>query len=536
MKYDPYSTQYPSRRTVTYAAQGMVCTSVPLAAQAGLNILRRGGNAFDAAIATAACMPVVEPCSNGIGGDAFALIWSKGKLYGLNSSGRAPMGISLEKMLAKGYTDELPSHGWEPVMVPGAPGAWSEISRRFGRLPLTEVLEPAAQYAENGYPVSPTVARAWGRAFDVYTKLEGPEFAPWRETFAPNGHAPVAGEIWKCADMAHTLREIARTGAESFYRGSLMEKIVAFSRETGGYFCEEDFTTWHPEWVEPITTYYKGYDVYEIPPNGHGITVLMALNILKGLELPEDRDSVETYHKMIEALKLAFTDAKTYVSDPSTMQTRVADLLSEEYAARRRALISEKAIDPQPGDPRCGGTVYLCAADGEGNMISYIQSNYKGFGSGVVVPGTGISLQDRGCGFSLDPKSDNCLGPGKKAYHTIIPGFLCKDGQPVGPFGVMGGFMQPQGHLQVLVNAIDYGMNPQECLDAPRFQWTSGKKIQLEACASPELVEGLRARGHEVEVVKDSGGMGRGQIIWRTEYGTLAGGTEPRCDGHIAVY
>lgn len=535
MQFDPHSYRYPSHRTVTYAGRGMVCTSVPLAAQAGLAILRRGGNAFDAAIAAAACLPVVEPCSNGIGGDAFALIWSNGRLYGLNSSGRAPMAVSLETMLAKGYT-EMPSDGWDPVMVPGAPGAWAAVSRRFGRLPLTEVLEPAASYAESGFPVSPTVARAWKRAFDHYTALEGAEFAPWRDTFAPDGHAPAAGEMFRCPDMARTLREIAATGAESFYRGDLMRKIVDFSRRTGGYFCEDDFRTWQPEWVEPITTHYKGYDVYEIPPNGHGITVLMALNILKGLPLGKEKESVQTYHHMIEALKLAFTDAKTYVSDPATMTTRVSDLLSEEYAARRRALIGPRAIGPQPGDPRCGGTVYLCAADGEGNMISYIQSNYKGFGSGVVVPDTGISLQDRGCGFSLDPASDNCIGPGKKAYHTIIPGFLCKDGQPVGPFGVMGGFMQPQGHLQVLVNAIDYGMNPQECLDAPRFQWTSGKKIQLEACADPALAEGLRALGHEVEILSDSGSMGRGQIIWRTEFGSLAGGTEPRCDGQAAAF
>ena len=535
MQFDAHSYRYHSRRTVTYAGRGMVCTSVPLAAQAGLSVLQKGGNAFDAAVATAAALPVLEPCSNGIGGDAFALIWSKGKLYGLNASGRAPMALTLESLLAKGYS-EMPSDGWNPVMVPGAPAAWAEISRRFGRLPLSETLAPAASYAENGYPVSATVARAWQNAYTHYSALTQPEFAPWRDTFTVNGHAPQAGEIWKCPDMAHTLRSIAATDAESFYRGELMEKIVAFSRETGGLLCEDDFRTWYPEWVEPISAHYKGYDVYEIPPNGHGITVLMALNILKGLDLPAEKESAECYHKMIEALKLAFTDAKAYVADPAAMQTRVSDLLSDEYAARRRALIGETAIDPQPGDPRCGGTVYLCAADGEGNMISYIQSNYKGFGSGIVIPHTGISLQDRGCGFSLDPRSDNCAGPGKKAYHTIIPGFLCKDGQPVGPFGVMGGFMQPQGHLQVLVNAIDYGMNPQECLDAPRFQWTSGKKVQLESCADPALIEGLRARGHEVEILQNSGAMGRGQIIWRTEQGTLAGGTEPRCDGQAAAW
>ena len=288
--------------------------------------------------------------------------------------------------------------------------------------------------------------------------------------------------------------------------------------------------------MEPITASYRGYTVCEIPPNGHGITVLMALNILNGLELSPDRESADTYHKLMEAIKLAFADTKTYVADPRYMRTRVEDMLSEEYAARRRALITEKAFTPQAGDPSCGGTIYLCTADSEGNMVSWIQSNYTTFGAGVAIPGTGISLQNRGANFSLEEGSDNCLAGGKKSYHTIIPGFLMKDGQAVGPFGVMGAFMQPQGHVEVLVNTIDYHMNPQEALDAPRVQWIGGKHIQLEREAGPEIAGALSAMGHEVEVIDDRIDMGRGQIIWRTDNGLLIGGTEPRCDGTVAAW
>ena len=535
MEFDPQRYRYSSKRTMAVATRGMVCTSTPLAAQAGLRILQEGGNAFDAAVATAACLPVVEPTSNGLGSDAFALIWSKGKLYGLNSSGVSPKAISLEKLLAKGCKT-MPDMGWDPVDVPGAPAAWAEINQRFGRLPLSKVVEPTAWYAEHGYAVSPTVSKFWKRAVPRFTALQGEEFKPWTEYFTKNGKGPEVGEIFRCPDMAKTLRDIGATNAESYYRGALMEKIVGFSKKTGGWFTEDDFANWHPEWVTPITTNYKGYDVYEIPPNGHGITALMALNILKGLELPENRETAEAYHKMIEALKLAFIDAKEYVSDPKTMKTPVEWLLSEEYAAQRRSLIGDEAIDPKPSDPYCGGTVYLCAADCEGNMISYIQSNYRGFGSGIVVPGTGISLQNRGFGFSLDPKSDNVIEGGKRPYHTIIPGFLCKDGEAVGPFGVMGGFMQPQGHMQVVVNAVDYLMNPQECLDAPRFQWTGGKHIQLEHSVDLTIALELKERGHDIEILSDNGAMGRGQIIWRTPYNTLIGGTEPRCDGQAAVF
>ena len=315
-----------------------------------------------------------------------------------------------------------------------------------------------------------------------------------------------------------------------------MRKIVDFSKRTGGFLSEEDFTDYEAQWVEPITANYKGYDVYEMPPCGHGVTVLMALNLLQGLDLGKSRESVETYHQTIEAIKLAFADAKQYVSDPRTMSTKVEDMLSKSYADRRRALITESAIMPEAGDPSCGGTIYFCLADGEGNMVSYIQSNYTRFGSGVVVPGTGISLQSRGANFSLDPSSDNYLEGGKKAYHTIIPGFLAKDGHAIGPFGVMGGFMQPQGHVQMIVNTIDYHMNPQESLDAPRFQWVGDKNVQLEREVSSSIAQALADKGHQIEIVSSNIGMGRGQIIWRMSDGTLVGGTEPRADGSIAAW
>ena len=537
MKFDPHLHRYPSRRTVTYAANGVVCTSVPLAAQAGLDILKKGGNAVDAAVATAMALTVVEPTSNGIGGDAFALVWTQGKLYGLNASGWAPQALNAEAVLRTGATT-MPRRGWETVTVPGAPSGWAKLAERFGRLSLQESAAAAVNYAREGYPVSADVAGFWARDYQVLCReLRGEVFRPWFETFAPEGRAPLAGERWRCPDMADTLQEIAASGAESFYRGALAERIIRYSQDTKGYMHRSDLADYEAEWVEPLSVSYKGYDVYEIPPNGQGIAVLMAMNILKGMDLGAERESAQTYHAMIEAMKLAFTDAKAFVADPRHMKVKIRELLSEAYADQRRKLIRPgQAIEPSVGTPHCGDTVYLCTADAEGNMVSYIQSNYSDFGSGIVVPGTGILLQNRGNNFSLDPASDNYLMGRKKSYHTIIPGFLCKDGQPVGPFGVMGGFMQPQGHVQVLVNTIDYGMNPQECLDAPRFQWVGGKKVQLDPWVPEHVIRQLDEMGHEIDVTYEPGAMGRGQIIWNTEQGTLAAGTEPRCDGMAAPW
>ena len=384
--------------------------------------------------------------------------------------------------------------------------------------------------------MSPTIRKLWKAGEELFTPFKGnPAFQGWFDTFLTLGRAPQVGEMVALPDHGKTLEKLAESYGESFYRGELAEKMDAFSRETGGFLRKEDLAAYRAEWVQPIRTDYRGYDVWEIPPNGHGITALMALNIMKGFQL-ERRETVDSYHKQIEAMKLAFSDARQYVADPRYMKTKVEDMLSDAYAEERRKLIGEKAILPTCGKPFSGGTVYLCTADGEGNMVSFIQSNFRGFGSGIVIPGTGIALNDRGNNFSLDPAMDNCLAPGKKPYHTIIPGFLTRDGKAVGPFGVMGGFMQPQGHLQVMLNTIDFQMNPQAALDAPRWQWIEGKKVEVEAQVAPEIVEGLRARGHEIVVKTDRSTFGRGQIIWRTEDGVLAGATEPRTDGTVAAF
>ena len=528
---------YASKRNVVYGKKGMVATSQPLAAQAGLDILKAGGNAIDAAIATAACLTVVEPTSNGIGSDAFALVWTDGKLHGLNASGQAPMGLTPEAVKKAGYTDELPTYGVLPVTVPGTPRGWAELSDKFGKLSLKEVLKPAIDYAENGYPVSPTLAKYWAKAAKSFrTKLTGDEFKHWFETFTPNGQAPKEGEIWKSPGHAKTLRLIAETNAEAFYTGEIADEIDAFFAEHKGHLTKEDLAAYKPEWVEPIKSEYKGYDVWEIPPNGQGLIALEALNILKGFDF-QGKDSVDTYHKQIEAMKLAFVDGMAFITDSREMKVSKDVLLSDEYAAERRALIGEEAITPEPGTPPSGGTVYLAAADGDGNMVSFIQSNYMGFGSGIVVPGTGIAMQNRGHNFSLDEKHHNYLKPGRRTYHTIIPGFLTKGNEAVGPFGVMGGFMQPQGHVQVIMNTIDFGLNPQAALDAPRWLWTNGKKVQVEASFPIEITRALVAKGHQIEIAVDEGGFGRGQIIWRDlKTGVLAGGTEHRTDGEVAAW
>ncbi len=540
-QFDPQKYAYASRRNVVYARHGMACTSHPLGAQIGLDVMKAGGNAVDAAVAMAGAMPLLEPTGNGLGSDCFALVWMEEEktLYGLNASGTAPIALSAEAVKNLGF-GQMPNTGWIPTMVPGAPAGWAELNRRFGTKSLPELFAPAISYAREGCPVAVNLAPQWEldskRIAAARQKDPAPHDYWWKSFMKEDGTPYRAGELFRWEEYAQTLEELAATGCESYYRGPLMERIVAFSRQTGGYFCEEDFKTYRPQWVEPITAEYKGYTVCELPPNGHGITVLMALNILKGLPLPEEKESADTYHKILESIKLAFADTRTYVADPRYMRTKVSDLLSEGYTARRRALITDRALEPQAGDPSCGGTIYLCAADPQGNMVSFIQSNYTTFGAGVAIPGTGISLQNRGANFSLDPASDNCLEGGKRSYHTIIPGFLMKDGEAVGPFGVMGAFMQPQGHVLVAVNTIDYHMNPQEALDAPRMQWVGGKKIQLEREVPAHVGKKLGEMGHQVEIVNTNLSMGRGQIIWRTENGLLVGGTEPRCDGAVAAW
>lgn len=539
MNFNPLSNRYPSRRSLVYGAKGMVCTSQPLAAQAGLDILKRGGNAVDAAVAAAACLTVVEPTSNGVGGDAFAIVWSKGKLYGLNASGPAPALADPEALRAKGYT-KMPRRGWNAVTVPGIPSAWSALAGRFGKLPFEQLFEPAISYAEEGYPVSPVVSLLWERGARLFSsaqvagELTPEEQRAWFAMFAPDGRAPKAGELWKAPDLAQTLRLLAQSRCSEFYHGTLAERIDAFSKQHSGALRAADLGAFSPEWVEPLSVHYRGYDVWELPPNGHGLVVLMTLNLLKQFEFGE-KEEIQTIHRQLEAMKIAYADGQRYIAEPSAMQVTAEQLLSEEYARRRAALIGETALEPFPGDPNCGGTVYLCTADAEGNMVSYIQSNYNGFGSGLVVPGTGISLHNRGYNFSLDPNSDNCLAPGKRPYHTIIPGFLTQNGKAVGPFGVMGAFMQPQGHVQVIANLIDFGLNPQEALDAPRWQWTGGKAIELEPGFPSSVLQELERKGHSVSIAEESIRFGRGQMIFRNE-DAYVGASEPRADGLVAAW
>lgn len=530
------SNPYPIKRNATYARNGMVATSQPLAAQAGIDIMKKGGNAIDAAIATAACLTVVEPTSNGIGGDAFALVWTKGKLHGLNASGKSPASISIDAVKEAGHSS-IPRYGWVPVTVPGVPAAWAELSERFGKLSFEEVLKPAIDYAEGGFPVSATLSRYWQRAFRNFSKqLKGEEFSEWFSTFAPNGRAPQAGEIWSSPNHAKTLRSLAETKSGSFYTGEIADEIDAFSKKHGGFITKEDLAANKPEWVDPIRVNYRGYDVWEIPPNGQGIVGLQALNMLKGYEFKE-KESVDTYHKQIEAMKLAFADGLAYVTDPEKMTYTVDQILDEAYAAKRRELIKESAEEREAGDLAKGGTIYLCTADNEGNMVSFIQSNYMGFGSGLVVPGLGITLQNRGHDFSLDPNHENALAGGKKTYHTIIPGFLTKGSEAVGPFGVMGGYMQPQGHVQVIMNTIDFGLNPQAALDAPRWKWEKGNTVEVEHRFFHHIADQLTERGHDIHYNVEPNNFGRGQIIWRhPESGVLIGGSESRTDGSVAMW
>lgn len=526
---------HSSRRELVMGRKGMVATSHPLAAQVGLDLLKQGGNAVDAAIGTAAALTVLEPGSNGIGGDSFSLLWKDGKLHGLNASGPAPAGLDADRFLRKDAV--FPKFGINAVTVPGVPAGWAELSRKHGKLPLSEVLEPAALLAEEGFALTATVARSFKRTYDrlFKEKEKYPELASWFEVFAPNAQPPGALDIIKLPGHARGLRKIGKTNAEAFYNGSVGEAIDAYSRKYGGALRMEDLNRFQPEWVEPISVDYKGFKVWEMPPNGQGIVALMALNVLK--QLPDTpRGMPETVHRQIEAIKQAFADGNLTIADPQDMRVSKDKLLSEEYAKTRAKEIGWEAAMAEPGIKDSSGTVYLAAADAEGNMISYIQSNYMGFGSGAVIPEYGISLNNRAVGFSLQKGHANVLSSGKRPFNTIIPGFLTKDDQPVGPFGVMGGHMQPQGHLQVMQSMIDHQQNPQDALDAPRWQWINGKKVLVEPSMPLHIVEELKKRGHEVSIELDKGQFGRGQVIVRHNNGVYVGGTEPRTDGSIAVW
>ena len=526
----------PSYRHTAFANNGMVATSQPLAAQVGIEIMRQGGNAIDAAIATAATLTVVEPTSNGIGGDAYALVWVNDKLHGLNASGPAPASLTIEAVKSAGH-EKMPTFGPIPVTVPGVPAAWAELSRKFGKLSLHDCLKPAIRYAEKGFPLTPILGKYWKIAYNKFKELNTDgEFDHWFATFAPEGRAPEIGELWKSPGHAATLRAIGETNADSFYKGEIADKIDSFMAENGGHLRKSDLEKYKVEWVEPVSTNYKGYDVWEIPPNGQGMITLMALNIFAEMNPPKPNHTA-ALHEQIEAMKLAFADGKAFITEPGDMPISVEELLSKEYAEKRAREITDRAQFPEPMELPKGGTVYLATADGDGNMVSFIQSNYMGFGSGIVVPDTGIALQNRGADFSLDEKHPNALKPGKRTYHTIIPGFLTKNGQAIGPFGVMGGYMQPQGHFQVIMNTIDYQLNPQAALDYPRWQWVEGKTVHVEPGFPNHLAQALTRLGHDIVPKLDTGSFGRGQIIWRdSESGVLSGGTESRTDGSIALW
>lgn len=536
MKFNLQDYPYNSKRNVVIAKNGMCSSGNPQASAAGLDILKRGGNAVDAIIAMATALPIVEPTGNGIGADNFALIHMDGKLYGFNGSGPSPKALSYEELVKRGH-EKIPSYGSEPINVPGAPDGWAQIHERFGRLKFEQVLEPAISYARNGYVIQPNVGRLWDEAFGIYSKFKGdPQFDPWFETFADKGRPYRTGEVFKSEDQARTLETIAKTKARDFYEGDLAKQIVDYIQAHKGFMALDDLSSYRGEWVDPISTNYRGYDIWEIPPNGHGITVLMALNILKGFDFGH-RDTVETLHRQIEAMKLAMSDTAEYVTEPKNMVVTVDQLLSQEYADDRRALIRDQALEPKAGDPAYSGTVYFCAADKDGNMVSMIQSNFRGFGSGIVIPGTGIALNDRVENFNFREGHPNCVQGGVRPYHTIIPAFITKDDKPISAFGIMGGFMQPQAHVQVAMNLIDFGLNPQAALDAPRFQWIGDKKVEVEQDTPNHIIRQLQRMGHDIIVQPDPYHMGRGQVIILDEdEGVYIGGTEKRTDGYIAMY
>ena len=528
MRFD-WSTPYPSRRQ-PILARNAVATSQPLAVQAGIAMLAQGGNAVDAALAAAIALTVVEPCSNGIGSDLFAIVWDGRELAGLNASGRAPAAVSPQRYAGM---EQVPQRGWEAVTIPGAVSGWAALSQRYGKLPFGDLFEPAIRYARDGYLVSPVIAAKWALAAPVMPKDLG-----FAEHFLPRGRAPGVAEKFASPDMARTLKQIAVTRGEAFYRGELAQAMVAHARAHGAAHALADFTDHSCDWATPLSLRYQGIDVREIPPNGQGIAAQMALGILAHFDLSAlPPDSPASQHLQIEAMKLAFADVHRFVGDPRTMQVTTDALLDRDYlAARARLIDPRRAQDFGPGDPPKGGTVYLCAADASGMMVSLIQSNYMGFGSGVVVPGTGISLQNRGAGFSLEPGHPNEIGGGKRPFHTIIPGFLTDGGGPLAAFGVMGGPIQPPGHVQTLVRLLTYGMNPQAALDAPRWKVDGGLAVDLEPTAAPELRTALAALGHRLESVADSYmDFGAGQCIVRIDDGYVAA-SDPRRDGQAAGF
>jgi gamma-glutamyltranspeptidase/glutathione hydrolase len=529
MKPFDWDFPYPSQR-MPILARNVVATSQPLAAQAGLRMLMKGGSAVDAVLAAAIALTVLEPTSNGIGSDAFAILWDGKKLYGLNASGRSPAAWTPDRF--KGM-QTMPMRGWDSVTVPGCIAAWVELSDKFGKLPFADLFEPAIQYAAGGFMVSPTIARLWANQAPELQAVPG-----FAEAFMPKGRAPLPGETFVFPDQARTLKLIAESRGEAFYKGELAEKITAHAKRHGGAMTMADLASPTLDWVEPLGQSYRGYTLHEIPPNGQGIGTLISLGILQNLDMASlPVDSADSLHVQIEAMKLAFADIYEYVSDPATMRVKPSQMLDPEYLKQRARLIDmKKAQDPKFGMPPSGGTVYLTAADASGMMVSYIQSNYAGFGSGVVVNGTGISLQNRGYGFSLRPGHANIVAPRKRPFQTIIPAFVTKDGKPVMSFGLMGGSMQAQGHSQVMVRFADYQQNPQGAADAPRWRIDTGLTVGTEQGISPEVSAELIRRGHDlVPAERWSTDFGRAQLIYKMDDGYLAA-SERRTDGQAVGF
>ena len=491
-------------------------------------MLAEGGSAVDAILATAITLTLVEPVSNGIGSDAYAILWDGRQLHGLNASGRSPAGWTLEHF---GGQKAMPARGWNTVSVPGCVSAWVELHRKWGKLPFEKLFERAIRYGREGFLVSPTIAGQWEK--QVPELKEQPGFA---EAFLPNGRAPQPGERFKFPAHAKVLEQIAGSRGEAFYRGELAEKIAMHAKKHRGVMQASDLAAHQSDWVKPLEVRYRGYTLHEIPPNGQGIVALIALGILEHFELRSHPvDGADSLHLQIEALKLAFADARRYVADIDHMDVRPQQLLEREYLKSRASLIDMKrAQDFAHGTPPNGGTVYLTAADASGMMVSYIQSNYMGFGSGVVVDG--ISMQNRGASFVIRPGHPNCVGPRKRPYQTIIPGFVTKDGQPVMSFGVMGGTMQPQGHAQVMVRIADYGQSPQAACDGPRFRIVQGMDVSVETSFAPAVLENLQRRGHRiVSLPDDYNQFGSGQLIWKLDGGYFAA-SDPRRDGQAVGF
>jgi gamma-glutamyltranspeptidase/glutathione hydrolase len=517
-----WQNPYPTLRMPVFA-RNIVSTSQPLAAQAGLRMLWKGGNAVDAAIAAAAAITVVEPVSNGLGSDAFALVWDGKKLHGLNASGVAPAAWNVDYFKRKygennGVASQ-PVRGWDTVTVPGAIAGWEALHKKFGSLPFADLMEPAIEIAERGHAVASVVARKWAAA--VPELKNQPGFA---DAFMPHGRAPEVSELIRMPGHAKTLRLLAEKGPRAYYEGEIAERIAAFARECGGAMTFDDLRNYQPEWVEPIGKEYRGYTVHEIPPNGQGIAALIALGILEQFDVASLKlDGIESQHLQIEAMKLAFADVYRYVADPRSMDVTPEQMLDDAYLKSRAKLIDPKrATQFDFGMPKTGGTIYMSAADERGMMVSFIQSNYMGFGSGCVVPGMGISLQNRGCGFSMDPKSPNVVEGGKRPFHTIIPAFLTQqvDGQQeaVMSFGVMGGDMQPQGHLQTVVRMLDYGQQPQAACDAPRWKVNRDFSIDIEHTLDPRTARELEGLGHTIKSIDDPYmDFGSGQFIWKLD-------------------